>query len=54
LTGAPRIGDEAPARYITTARTGLGDAALARTPEAGGLFACRPDVRGIADARFAG
>jgi len=54
LTGAPRIGDEAPARYITTARTGLSEAALALTPQAGVLFACRPDVRGIADAHFAG
>ncbi len=40
--------------YITTACSGLSEAALARTPQAGGLFACRPGVRGIADARFAG
>jgi sugar lactone lactonase YvrE len=48
--GGPDLGT----LYITTASTGLGEAALARTPQAGGLFACRPGVRGIADARFAG
>jgi sugar lactone lactonase YvrE len=40
--------------YITTARTLMSPAELARTPQAGGLFACRPGVRGIADGRFAG
>jgi sugar lactone lactonase YvrE len=48
--GGPDLGT----LYITTACTGLSEAALARTPQAGGLFACRPGVRGIADARFAG
>jgi len=40
--------------YITTARYGLSESDRARTPHAGSLFACRPGVRGLADARFAG
>lgn len=40
--------------YITSARTGLDDAALAREPLAGGLFRARPGVRGVPADEFAG
>jgi sugar lactone lactonase YvrE len=40
--------------YITTARGGADAADLAREPLAGGLFRCRPGVRGMLPARFAG
>lgn len=40
--------------YVTCAREGLSDAALAGQPLAGGLFAFRPGVRGLALPAFAG
>lgn len=40
--------------YITTARTGLPEADLARQPLAGGLFRARPGVAGVAAFEFAG
>ena len=40
--------------YITSARIGLEDAALAREPLAGGLFAVEVDSAGIPANRFAG
>jgi sugar lactone lactonase YvrE len=40
--------------YITTARGDADAADLAREPRAGGLFRCRPGVRGLPPARFAG
>jgi len=40
--------------YVTTARSGLDDAQRAAQPLAGGLFAVRTSVRGIAAHRFAG
>jgi sugar lactone lactonase YvrE len=40
--------------YITSARTGLDDAALAKEPLAGGLFRARPGARGAAADEFAG
>ena len=40
--------------YITTARGEANAADLAREPLAGGLFRCRPGVRGVLPARFAG
>ena len=40
--------------YITSASIGLDEAALARQPEAGGLFVASPGVRGIAEIPFAG
>lgn len=40
--------------YITTARTGLDEAALAAQPDAGGLFAARPGVAGVEAFEFAG
>jgi L-arabinonolactonase len=40
--------------YITTARDGLSDAALARESEAGGLFAIDVPYTGVAEPRFAG
>lgn len=39
--------------YITTARTGLGDAELAEQPDAGALFAVDPGVRGRGYTPFA-
>jgi sugar lactone lactonase YvrE len=40
--------------YVTTARAGLDDAALAAAPAAGGLFVVRGAGRGIAPVAFAG
>jgi D-xylonolactonase len=40
--------------YITSARVGLDEAALAMQPNAGGLFMVVPGVRGIEDLPFAG
>jgi sugar lactone lactonase YvrE len=40
--------------YITTAREGLALPELERQPEAGGLWRCRPGVRGRAPTLFAG
>jgi sugar lactone lactonase YvrE len=40
--------------YITTAREGLAPPELERQPEAGGLWRCRPGVRGRAPTPFAG
>lgn len=40
--------------YITTSRLGEDDAILAREPTAGGLYAVRPGVTGLADMPFAG
>jgi sugar lactone lactonase YvrE len=40
--------------YITTARRGLTSEQLAQFPEAGGIFACRPGVSGLAAPAFAG
>jgi sugar lactone lactonase YvrE len=40
--------------FITSAWTGLTDAELSAQPLAGGLFRCRPDVRGRAPNRFSG
>ena len=39
--------------YITTARSGLDAAALAKAPSSGALFAVEPGVKGIADVPFA-
>lgn len=40
--------------YVTTASVGMDEAALAREPLAGGLFAIRPGVTGLPARRFAG
>ena len=40
--------------YITTARIRLDEEALARQPHAGGLFAVRPGVCGMASHEFGG
>lgn len=40
--------------YVTSARTGLSDAALRTEPHAGGLFRLRPGVRGLRQRPFAG
>jgi len=40
--------------YVTSARVGLDDAAIAVQPSAGGLFMLEPGVSGIAEQRFAG
>jgi sugar lactone lactonase YvrE len=40
--------------YVTTARHNADPAELAREPLAGGLFACRVDVAGLPEPRFAG
>ena len=38
--------------FVSTARTGLSDAALAEQPSAGGVFALAPGRRGLAEHRF--
>lgn len=40
--------------YITTARRGLDATALAAFPDSGGIFACRPGVRGLPAEVFRG
>jgi D-xylonolactonase len=40
--------------YVTSARIGLDEEALAMQPNAGGLFMLSPGVRGLQDAPFAG
>ena len=40
--------------YITSARIGLGDEALANQPHAGSVFVATPGVRGLAAYEFAG
>ena len=40
--------------FITSARTGLDERALSAEPHAGGLFCCRPGVRGMPAADFGG
>lgn len=47
-------GEDLDTLYITTARYLQDDAALAEAPQAGGLFAVKPGVKGIADGQFAG
>jgi L-arabinonolactonase len=39
--------------FVSSARIGLSDAALAMQPEAGGVFAARPGHRGLRERRFA-
>jgi L-arabinonolactonase len=46
--GGPDLGT----LYITTAREGMSTEELAREPLAGGLFAARPGVQGLAEPRF--
>ncbi|MGH2641672.1 MAG: SMP-30/gluconolactonase/LRE family protein, partial [Actinomycetota bacterium] len=40
--------------YVTSARSGLTDAALSEQPLAGGLFRVRPGMRGLPATPFAG
>lgn len=40
--------------YITTSRLGSSADRLAREPESGGLYAVKPNVKGLVDAPFAG
>jgi sugar lactone lactonase YvrE len=47
-------GERLETLYVTTARKGLSDEALARKPLAGSLLAFRPGVRGLALPPFAG
>lgn len=39
--------------YVSTARIGLDDAALALEPDAGGIFVLQPGARGLPESRFA-
>jgi sugar lactone lactonase YvrE len=48
--GGPDLAD----LYITTARERFDAADAAREPQAGGLFRCRPGMRGVPTVRFAG
>jgi sugar lactone lactonase YvrE len=47
-------GDDLADLYVTTARAGLGPEQLGAEPLAGGLFRCRPGVRGLLPVPFAG
>lgn len=47
-------GDDGCTAFVTTATTGLDAAALAAQPGAGGVFAFRVDVPGVAEFAFAG
>jgi L-arabinonolactonase len=47
-------GEDLATLYITTARKGLSDQALARQPLAGSLLSCRPGVTGLSLPPFAG
>lgn len=47
-------GDDLGDLYVTTARAGLDPARLVAEPLAGGLFRCRPGVRGLPVVPFAG
>ena len=40
--------------FVTTSRNGMSAEEVAAHPEAGDLFVCRPGVRGVAAAEFAG
>jgi len=43
-------GDDLRTLFVTSARVGLSDAALAEAPLSGGLFALRPGVAGLAES----
>jgi L-arabinonolactonase len=47
-------GEDLATLFVTSARTGLSDAALAAQPDAGSLFGFRPGVRGRPQPPFAG
>jgi L-arabinonolactonase len=47
-------GDDLSTLFVTSARDGLSDAALAAQPHAGALFAVNAGVRGFADRPFRG
>ena len=47
-------GPELATLYVTSARMDLADDALAGQPQAGGVFALEPGVRGLPEPRFAG
>lgn len=54
VTSCTFAGPELDELYITSARKGLSEAELAQQPLAGGLFHCRPGVRGLATPLFGG
>lgn len=45
-------GDDLRTAYVTSARTGLSDEALAQAPLSGGIFSFRVDVPGVAETPF--
>jgi sugar lactone lactonase YvrE len=47
-------GPELDHLFVTSARVGLDEAALAAQPQAGGLFVVRPGVKGVVETPFAG
>ena len=47
-------GSDLATLYVTSARMDLSEAALAAQPQAGGVFALDPGVRGLPEPRFAG
>jgi sugar lactone lactonase YvrE len=47
-------GDDLKTAFVTTARKGLDDAELAKTPHAGGVFSFRVETPGMAEFEFVG
>jgi sugar lactone lactonase YvrE len=47
-------GEDGRTAFVTSATTGLDEAALATQPHAGGVFAFRVDVPGVVESAFAG
>jgi D-xylonolactonase len=54
VTSCTFAGDRLDRMFVTSARTGLSDAQLAREPLAGGLFEIDPGVAGLPTPYFAG
>lgn len=54
VTSCAFVGPDLSDLFVTSARSGLTDAALNEQPLAGGLFRVRPGVRGLRSPRFAG
>lgn len=54
VTSLAFAGDDLSDLYITTATLPMSDSEKLALPEAGGLFHCRPGVRGVPNTSFAG
>ena len=54
VTSATFGGDDLDVLYVTTARYGVSERDLEEQPQAGGIFALEPGVKGIPEVPFAG